>query len=102
MASPTSFASYDSPSYAFPSHLVAITATKLLDHYLITLFVSFFVGYVVYQRLFAPLARVPGPFWAKLSKWWLIRRARNGDLHRELIRLHGIHGPLVRTAPDEV
>jgi len=32
----------------------------------------------------------------------LIVRAKKGDLHRELIRLHELHGPLVRVAPEEL
>lgn len=87
----------------FPSlpSLDTITDT-LVSHYLVTFFVSVGVGYVVYQRLFAPLAGVPGPFWASLGKGWLIVRARKGDLHRELIRLHEVHGALVRVGPKEL
>ncbi|KAI4723477.1 cytochrome P450 family protein [Aureobasidium sp. EXF-10727] len=77
-------------------------ATTLVSHYLITIFLAFALGYVVYQRFFAPLAGVPGPFWASLGKGWLITRAKKGDLHRELIRLHELHGPLVRVAPKEL
>lgn len=77
-------------------------ATLLVSHYLVLIFTTFTLGYVVYQRCFAPLAGVPGPFWASLGKGWLIVRAKKGDLHRELIRLHELHGPLVRVAPKEV
>jgi hypothetical protein len=77
-------------------------ATILVSHYLLVVFTTFALGYVVYQRFFAPLAGVPGPFWASLGKGWLIVRAKKGDLHRELIRLHELHGPLVRVAPKEV
>ncbi|KAI5205752.1 cytochrome P450 family protein [Aureobasidium subglaciale] len=79
-----------------------VIVTTLVSHYLITFFVTVALGYVVYQRVFAPLAGVPGPFWASLGKGWLIVRAKKGDLHRELIRLHELHGPLVRVAPKEV
>jgi hypothetical protein len=87
-----------------PSSLPSLgsVATTLISHYLITIFVFFTLGYVVYQRVFAPLAGVPGPFWASLGKGWLIARAKKGDLHRELIRLHELHGPLVRVAPEEL
>ncbi|KAG9724878.1 cytochrome P450 family protein, partial [Aureobasidium melanogenum] len=77
-------------------------ATVLVSHYLVVILTTFALGYVVYQRFFAPLAGVPGPFWASLGKGWLIVRAKKGDLHRELIRLHELHGPLVRVAPKEV
>lgn len=85
---------------SLPSLTSVVTA--LISHYLVTIFISFLLGYVVYQRCFAPLAGVPGPFWASLGKGWLIVRAKKGDLHRELIRLHELHGPLVRVAPEEL
>lgn len=88
------------PALSLPS--LGNILTTLLNHYLITFLTTVALGYVVYQRFFAPLAGVPGPFWASLGKGWLIVRARKGDLHRELIRLHEIHGPLVRVAPKEV
>lgn len=93
-------ATVDFMSTSLPS--LNTVATTLVSHYLVTIFVSFALGYVVYQRCFAPLAGIPGPFWASLGKGWLIVRAKKGDLHRELIRLHEIHGPLVRVAPKEV
>ena len=77
-------------------------ATTLVSHYLVVILTAFVLEYVFYQRFFAPLAGVPGPFWASLGKGWLIVRAKKGDLHRELIRLHELHGPLVRVAPKEV
>jgi hypothetical protein len=89
---------------SMPSSLPSLgsVANTLVYHYLVTIFVSFTLGYVVYQRVFAPLAGVPGAFWASLGKGWLIVRAKKGDLHRELIRLHELHGPLVRVAPEEL
>lgn len=90
----------DFKSSSLPS--VDSVATTLVSHYLVTIFISFIIGYIVYQRYFAPLAGIPGPFWASLGKGWLIVRAKKGDLHRELIRLHELHGPLVRVAPEEL
>ncbi|KAI9751283.1 MAG: hypothetical protein M4579_006136 [Chaenotheca gracillima] len=58
--------------------------------------------YIVYQRYLSPLAGVPGPFWASLSRLWVIRRSLVGDTHRVMIDLHSRHGNLVRIAPNEV
>ena len=58
--------------------------------------------YIAYQRLFCPLARIPGPLTASLSKWWIVKHTRSGDMHREMIRLHALHGPLVRIGPNEI
>ena len=58
--------------------------------------------YVVYQRLFSPLASIPGPLWASLSRWWLAYRAWRGGTHILMPNLHKQYGPVVRIAPDEV
>ncbi|KAI9717221.1 MAG: hypothetical protein M1828_007415 [Chrysothrix sp. TS-e1954] len=60
------------------------------------------VLYVVYERLFSPLAGVPGPFWASLSRLWLVRLSWLGDTHRVVPELHKKYGTLVRIAPNEV
>ena len=59
-------------------------------------------SYIVYQLFFHPLASVPGPFWAKLSRLWITKRSWDGDMNTTLIALHSKHGPLVRTGPNEV
>lgn len=60
------------------------------------------VLYVVYQRFFHPLAKVPGPFWASLTRLWITKHSWDGDMHRVMIDLHDKHGDLVRTGPNEV
>ncbi len=61
-----------------------------------------FLAYVVYIRFFSPLAGIPGPFSASLSRLWLIQHSIRGDMHRVTIDLHKRHGKLVRTGPKEV
>ncbi|KAF2813426.1 cytochrome P450 [Mytilinidion resinicola] len=58
--------------------------------------------YVVYQRVFSPFASTPGPFWASLSRLWIAKHSRDGDLNHVMIDLHKRYGPLVRTGPYEV
>lgn len=60
------------------------------------------VSYVVYQRFFHPLASLPGPFWASLTRLWITKHSWDGDMHRTMIALHESLGPLVRTGPNEV
>ncbi len=36
------------------------------------------VGYVIYQTTVHPLAPVPGPFWAKLSRLWIAKHSWDG------------------------
>ncbi|KAL9093089.1 MAG: hypothetical protein Q9159_000448 [Coniocarpon cinnabarinum] len=58
--------------------------------------------YVVYQRLFSPLAGIPGPFLASVSRFWLTYVVWKGGMHERLPALHRQYGPLVRMAPNEV
>lgn len=58
--------------------------------------------YVVYQRLLSPFSRIPGPFWASLSRLWLAWHAYKGDVHAVTVRLHEKYGKVVRIAPSEV
>ncbi|KAJ3939022.1 uncharacterized protein N0V96_011136 [Colletotrichum fioriniae] len=59
-------------------------------------------GVVTIDRVFSPFARVPGPYWASLSRVWLAYHSYTGDLHIVTMRLHEVHGKVVRIAPSEV
>lgn len=52
-----------------------------------------------YRAFFHPLKDFPGPFGAKLSRWWTIKRIWDSDLHyyRVLQRLQAEYGDYVRT-----
>jgi hypothetical protein len=58
--------------------------------------------YIVYQRIFSPLAKIPGPFWASLTPLWKLLSFRNGNFHETIPALHQKYGKLVRIAPTEV
>ncbi|KAF4332213.1 cytochrome P450 monooxygenase [Fusarium beomiforme] len=57
---------------------------------------------VIYNLFFHPLAKVPGPFLAKLTKFWLFFEELDGDAANTLAGLHRKHGQLVRVSPNEV
>ncbi|EXF85115.1 hypothetical protein CFIO01_12040 [Colletotrichum fioriniae PJ7] len=59
-------------------------------------------SWFLYQRVFSPFARVPGPYWASLSRVWLAYHSYTGDLHIVTMRLHEVHGKVVRIAPSEL
>ena len=61
-----------------------------------------FATYVAYQRFFSPLAGIPGPFGASLSRLWIVKHSWQGNMHRQMIDLHSKHGKIVRTGPNEV
>lgn len=60
------------------------------------------LSFTLRQRVFHPLASVPGPFWASLSRLWLTKHSWDGDMNTTMIELHSRHGALVRTGPNEV
>ena len=58
---------------------------------------------ILYLRAFGgPLGPIPGPLDARFSRLWMTKHSWQGDMHRTMIKLHKIHGSLVRTGPNEV
>ena len=58
--------------------------------------------FVVHNLFFSPLAKIPGPFLPRLTRWWLAYHGWQGDFHDVLSELHEKYGPVVRTGPNEV
>ena len=58
--------------------------------------------YVVYQRYLHPLASIPGPFAASISRLWITRLSWVGGTHKVMVDLHRQHGKYVRIGPNEV
>ncbi|WPH04488.1 Hypothetical protein R9X50_00737900 [Acrodontium crateriforme] len=72
-----------------PAAIIVVISLSLLYH-------------LSYQLVFSPLASIPGPFPAKLSRLWMTKHSWDGDMNRTMITLHNKHGELVRTGPNEV
>jgi hypothetical protein len=47
---------------------------------------------LIYNVYFHPLRAVPGPFSAKLSRWWLFRLEMRGNPHPNIMELHRQYG----------
>jgi cytochrome P450 len=58
--------------------------------------------WTIYQRFLHPLASVPGPFTASLTRLWMTKHSWDGDMNTTMIALHKQYGPLVRTGPNEL
>lgn len=75
-----------------------------LAHPIASVFVSYCIFYttllfsIVLYRIspFHPLARYPGPFWAKVTKLWGAYSMLTGKNHETLRRLHEKYGMTVR------
>jgi len=70
--------------------------------FLVGLLIALSACYTIYQLYFHPLASIPGPFWAKLSRLWMTKHSWDGDMSVTMIALHQKYGSLVRTGPNEV
>jgi hypothetical protein len=64
------------------------------------------LGYLVlgaiYRRYFHPLSKYPGPFFASITRWWLVKEIFDGHHEKNIRILHKKYGPVVRIAPNEV
>lgn len=63
---------------------------------------AYWLVWMVYARTIHPLAKIPGPFWASISRIWFQRRMYMGDYEVVMRALHVKYGSIVRIAPDEV
>lgn len=82
--------------------VLAVPLSTWLTNILPTLIVFYLVSWTFYTRTLHPLASIPGPFWASISRLWYIYRIYVGDMHEVQRRLHHRYGPIVRIAPNEV
>jgi hypothetical protein len=57
---------------------------------------------IVYCIFLHPLRRVPGPFVAKFTQFWRVRKYAKGHWHEDVVNLHRYYGPVVRVSPNEV
>lgn len=58
----------------------------------VSLSISYIIATAVYRLYFHPLAKFPGPFWAKLTTfpaWW---HSKNQDRHLWLLSLQNQYG----------
>jgi hypothetical protein len=64
---------------------------------------SLWVWICAYRAFFHPLRKYPGPFAARLSKWWTVKQNWGTDLHfhRTQQRLQKEHGDYVRTGMSQ-
>lgn len=87
-----------------PAMSTAIMATHNLAIASLLGFVPFWISFhlglvlsmIMYRVLFHPLRRMPGPFWAKITKIPTIVTAHRGKLHELHTQWARKYGPIVR------
>jgi hypothetical protein len=87
---------------SLPEALLALPLSTWFSVILPASIVLYWILWAVYTRILHPLASVPGPFWASLSRVWYMYRIYAGDMHTVQRSLHERYGPIVRIAPNEV
>ena len=65
-------------------------------------FVLRVILYAIHLLYGGHIGKIPGPFWAKSSRAWLIWYSRKGNMHRKMIELHKRHGKVVWIGPNEM
>ncbi|KAI1074917.1 cytochrome P450 [Whalleya microplaca] len=56
----------------------------------------------IYNLYFHPLAKYPGPFWARASLFWRIWNSLGGRFHRKIQEGHRKYGDVFRVGPSEL
>lgn len=58
--------------------------------------------WMVYAVTLHPLAKVPGPYWASVTRLWYMYQIYARNMDKVQRALHEKYGPVVRIAPNEV
>ncbi|KAI5820531.1 cytochrome P450 [Pyronema omphalodes] len=56
----------------------------------------------VYRLYFHPLAKFPGPFWAKTTQFWLVKTLISGRNAQIIQAAHEKYGPIIRLSPTDL
>jgi hypothetical protein len=64
--------------------------------------VAFALIHIVYNTVFHPLGKIPGPRLARVTGLWRTARYFRGSWLDDIVELHQRYGPVVRIAPNEV
>jgi hypothetical protein len=62
----------------------------------------YLLGWIFYTLTFHPLSRIPGPYLARFSRLWYLRKIWTEDVEKDERALHAKYGPLIRIAPNEI
>lgn len=84
------------------SNMVKIMAETPQWALLILSIIGYCIGWIVYARKFHPLAKIPGPFLASISRLWVVLNTSRGNMEHVQRALHQKYGPLIRIAPNEI
>jgi len=84
------------------SYLPTMTSYVALLFYSQIALVAYGLLWTGYARLLHPLRHVPGPFWASVTRLWMLYHVFKGDMDIVQRALHQHYGSLVRIGPDKI
>ncbi|KAL8997115.1 MAG: hypothetical protein Q9169_003551 [Polycauliona sp. 2 TL-2023] len=77
-------------------------ATARVTAWMFSYFVGLYSSLIIYRSMFHPLNKFPGPFGARLSKFWLSAHVKDRTAFRTIHRLHEEYGDFVRVGPSDL
>jgi hypothetical protein len=81
-----------------PLSLLTTPASLVIISFILLLVIH----HIIYQLYLHPLAHIPGPRLAALTRLWLVYKLRFDDIALLSVTLHKKYGVAVRIAPDQV
>jgi hypothetical protein len=73
--------------------------------YLVTAALVWITNLVIYRRFFHPLAKIPGPLWASITHYYIVKYnlfSGRSQFYLQIEKLHEKYGPIIRISPDEI
>lgn len=68
---------------------------------LVVVSVGVYLFYIIFSAVLSPSRSVPGPFLARLTRLWYVRRVRLGQFHDDNIALHRKYGKQRLLVPNK-
>lgn len=85
-----------------PLSFLTAFLTSSITLVIVSFLLLLLIHYIIYELYLHPLAHIPGPRLAALTKLWLVYRFRFDDIALLSVALHKRYGVAVRIAPDQV
>ncbi|KAF3902231.1 hypothetical protein ABW20_dc0102824 [Dactylellina cionopaga] len=64
--------------------------------------IAYLFTVAIHRLYFSPLAKIPGPWWAAISRLWLLSRVAKARAAFDIHGLHEQYGSYVRIGPNEI
>ncbi|KAJ7579881.1 cytochrome P450 [Mycena floridula] len=89
------------PSYLLWSHDSPFLSALVLAY--ATTYATLLTSIIIYRLSpIHPLAKYPGPFLARCTKFWGVYHSSTGKMHLKSLELHRRYGSIVRCGPNEL